>query len=87
MESITTQNAERIQWMQLFILCVTVIGIFMALGKKDYALEQAVSGVQELQKITIDLAKTQASMLENDRGTEKQIVDILVRLRSLEGKN
>ena len=59
----------------------------MALGKKDYALEQAVNGVQELQKITIDLAKTQASMLENDRGTEKQIVDILVRLRSLEGRN
>lgn len=59
----------------------------MSLGKKDYALEQAVSGVQELQKITIDLAKTQASMLENDRGTEKQLVDILVRLRSLEGRN
>jgi hypothetical protein len=87
MESITTQNAERIQWMQLFILCVTVIGIFMSLGRKDYALEQAVSGVQELQKITIDLAKTQASMLENDRGTEKLLIDIQLRLRSLEGKN
>jgi len=59
----------------------------MSLGRKDYALEQAVSGVRELQKITIDLAKTQASMLESDRGTEKQLVDILVRLRSLEGKN
>lgn len=87
MESITTQNAERIQWLQLFVLCVTVIGIFLSLGRKDYALEQAVSGVQELQKITIDLAKTQASMLENDRSTEKQIVDILIRLRSLEGRN
>lgn len=59
----------------------------MSLGRKDYALEQAVDGVQQLQKITIDLAKTQASMLENDRGTEKQLVDILMRLRSLEGKN
>lgn len=79
--------SERIQWMQLFILCVTVTGIFMSLGRKDYALEQAVSGVQELQKITIDLAKTQASMLEHDRGTEKLLVDIQIRLRSLEGRN
>lgn len=59
----------------------------MSLGRKDYALEQAVSAVNELQKITVELAKTQAGMLADDRGTERLIAEIQDRLRSLEGRS
>lgn len=89
MEQTPVRNkvAEQIQWLQLGALIITFCGILMTLGRKDAALEQAVVAVKELQAITIDLAKTQARMLETDRNQEGQLAQITVRLHTLEMRN
>ena len=69
-------SVPTIQWVQLGVLIIGVVGFFIDLGKGSQQISQTNSELQDLKTIVQDLVKAQIHIATND-ATQRIILDDL----------
>ena len=86
----TDQNSNKsplggtIQVLQLVVLIVGVAGIFLAIGRRDQAIDQSQQAISDLRQISSDLARAVGSLSISDASQMAQLQSIERRLNLIE---
>ena len=78
------QPTSLIQWIQLGILIIAVIGFFIDVGRGTQRIDQTNGDLQELKIIVQDLVKAQIQVLTNDATQHIVLDDLKQRVIQLE---
>jgi chaperonin cofactor prefoldin len=85
-ESKQLKTQTIINFLQLVVLIVTVAAVFMSLGRRDEQLNSATRNLNELEKIVLDLVKSQVAGVTKDSEHDRVLSDLKVRINRLELK-
>ena len=86
-EKKTFSPSVALQWIQLFVLTIGVIGFFTMLGSKSEAINRTISDLGELKSIVQDLVKSQITFAVNDGRNQAMLDDLRTRVSDLEKRS
>lgn len=73
-----------LQWLQFFVLCIGVAGVFTELGRKTELITNTAIELTELKYIVQDLVKAQITIASNDSRHQAILDGLHSRLLILE---
>lgn len=78
--------SSTVQWTQLAVIAIGVIGFFVNVGKQTQMLDKTTQDLGELKLIVQDLVKAQIQVVTNDATTKLILEDLRFRVLELERK-
>lgn len=81
------QRHAVMQWTQLAVFSIGVIGFFIDIGKRQQILDKTNQDLTELKVIVQDLVKAQIQISSNDARHQTMLDDLRQRVIELERRN
>jgi uncharacterized protein YfcZ (UPF0381/DUF406 family) len=81
-----SNSAETLQWVQLVVLCIGLIGFIIDIGKRSAVVDRLDMDLTELKEIVQDLVKAQIQVSSNDARHSVMIEDLKQRVILLESR-